>query len=79
METEHLEVAVHSNGVNGVYHEAVLAKFKQLLRPSSSWNIQASSFAKNTHNPIRAIVDGMKLTPNPDKHMIALSIGKFMG
>ena len=32
--------------------------------------------AKNTHNPIRKIVDGMNLTPNPDKEMIALSIGE---
>ncbi|ELU03237.1 hypothetical protein CAPTEDRAFT_162073 [Capitella teleta] len=31
--------------------------------------------AKNTSNPIRKIVDGMKLTPNPNKEMIALSIG----
>jgi len=31
--------------------------------------------AKHTDNPIRKIVDGMKLTPNPDKDMIALSIG----
>jgi hypothetical protein len=44
----------------------------------SSWgSIQASYMAKNTHNPIRKIVDGMKLTPNPQKEMIALSIGEF--
>uniref|UniRef100_A0A8C9SMS9 Tyrosine aminotransferase n=1 Tax=Scleropages formosus TaxID=113540 RepID=A0A8C9SMS9_SCLFO len=39
------------------------------------WNIRASEMSKNTLNPIRAIVDGMKLSPNPDKAMIALSIG----
>ncbi|KAK3603784.1 hypothetical protein CHS0354_042788 [Potamilus streckersoni] len=40
-----------------------------------SWNVPSSQFAKNTFNPIRSIVDGMKLTPNPEKDMIALSIG----
>ena len=35
-----------------------------------------SIMASNTFNPIRRIVDGMKLTPHPDKEMIALSIGR---
>ncbi|XP_056621685.1 tyrosine aminotransferase [Triplophysa dalaica] len=39
------------------------------------WTVRASEMSKNTLNPIRAIVDGMKLTPNPEKPMIALSIG----
>uniref|UniRef100_A0A669EBM0 Tyrosine aminotransferase n=1 Tax=Oreochromis niloticus TaxID=8128 RepID=A0A669EBM0_ORENI len=39
------------------------------------WEVKPSEMANNTLNPIRAIVDGMKLTPNPDKPMIALSIG----
>lgn len=41
------------------------------------WNIKSSEFAMKTHNPIRAIVDGLKIEPNPMKPMIALSIGKF--
>ena len=41
-----------------------------------SWNVPSSTFAKHTNNPIRKIVEGMKLTPNPAKEMIALSIGK---
>lgn len=40
------------------------------------WEVKPSEMAINTLNPIRAIVDGMKLTPNPDKPMIALSIGE---
>jgi hypothetical protein len=40
------------------------------------WVVRASDFAKSTFNPIRSIVDSMKLEPHPDKHMIALSIGK---
>lgn len=44
-------------------------------RSHKSWNVEASDIARNTFNPIRSIVDGMKLTPNPDKAMIALSIG----
>ncbi|XP_034031568.1 tyrosine aminotransferase [Thalassophryne amazonica] len=39
------------------------------------WEVKPSEMANNTLNPIRAIVDGMKLSPNPHKPMIALSIG----
>lgn len=42
---------------------------------SSEWSVRSSFMAKNTVNPIRQIVDGLKLTPNPNKPMIALSIG----
>lgn len=34
--------------------------------------------AQNTHNPIRNIVENLHLEPNPEKQMIALSIGEFM-
>lgn len=54
-------------------------KKKMLLRASSRaalWNVKCSQFAMKTHNPIRAIVDGLKIEPNKDKPMIALSIGQ---
>lgn len=35
----------------------------------------ASDLARNTFNPIRTVVESMKLAPNPEKPMIALSIG----
>ena len=41
------------------------------------WLAPASKMAKNTLNPIRRIVDGMKMTPNPEKEMISLSIGQL--
>ncbi|WAR11756.1 ATTY-like protein [Mya arenaria] len=44
-------------------------------RHCGSWNVKVSDIARNTFNPIRSIVDGMRLTPNPSKPMIALSIG----
>lgn len=37
--------------------------------------MEATSLAKKTHNPIRHIVENLNLEPNPEKHMIALSIG----
>jgi hypothetical protein len=46
------------------------------IRDDVRWNVEVSDFAKKTHNPIRAIVDGMEIVPNPEKRMIALSIGK---
>lgn len=39
------------------------------------WHIPASFTARTTFNPIRSIVDRMKISPNPEKQMIALSIG----
>ncbi|XP_022097594.1 tyrosine aminotransferase-like isoform X1 [Acanthaster planci] len=41
----------------------------------SKWTVRASDMATRTHNPIRAIVDGMKLEPNPNKDFISLSLG----
>ncbi|XP_078689942.1 tyrosine aminotransferase-like isoform X3 [Branchiostoma floridae x Branchiostoma belcheri] len=41
----------------------------------AKWVVPSSQMAKNTHNPIRQIVDNMKIEPNPEKKMIALSIG----
>nr|XP_029524057.1 tyrosine aminotransferase-like [Oncorhynchus nerka]XP_029524058.1 tyrosine aminotransferase-like [Oncorhynchus nerka] len=62
---------------NGIQHKTVkgsVYKSKQKSR-RQRWNIRPSEMSINTLNPIRAIVDGMKLTPNPGKPMIALSIG----
>lgn len=42
------------------------------------WKIPVTKMAENTFNPIRSIVDSMKITPNPDKPMISLSIGKIV-
>ena len=44
----------------------------------AGWDVKVSEFARLTHNPIRAIVEGLKIVPNPEKQMIALSIGKFI-
>ena len=40
------------------------------------WEVTLSEKAKNTHNPIGAIVDVMKISSNPDKGMVAMSVGK---
>lgn len=42
------------------------------------WSIKASPKALGTVNPIRSIVEGLNLTPNPEKPFIPLSIGKFV-
>lgn len=41
------------------------------------WNVRPSDMSNNTFNPIRAIVDNMKVKPNPNKTVISLSIGEF--
>ncbi|KAM3869832.1 tyrosine aminotransferase [Diretmus argenteus] len=57
------------HGVSGSVHSAKAKSRRQ------RWDVKPSEMATKTLNPIRAIVDGMKLTPNPEKPMIALSIG----
>lgn len=61
---------IHHIGVNGSLCPARVKSRRQ------RWEVKPSELAINTVNPIRAIVDGMKLTPHPDKPMISLSIGK---
>ncbi|XP_074644544.1 tyrosine aminotransferase-like isoform X2 [Tubulanus polymorphus] len=39
------------------------------------WKVTASKIAHDTINPIRRVVEGLNLQPNPEKPMIALSIG----
>lgn len=41
----------------------------------ATWNIKSSRTAKQAHNPIRAIVDKLKLNPTLTKPLISLSIG----
>ncbi|CAO3667082.1 unnamed protein product [Umbelopsis vinacea] len=43
-------------------------------RPSA-WNVPASKVAKNAHNPIRQIVDKLKINPNAQKDLISLALG----
>ncbi|XP_046829451.1 tyrosine aminotransferase isoform X2 [Vespa crabro] len=45
------------------------------LNSRERWEVLASYIAKQTHNPIRSIVDNIVVEPNPNKRMIALSIG----
>lgn len=66
---------VHSNGVHHVSVNGSLYPAKAKSR-RLRWDVKPSEMANSTLNPIRAIVDGMKLTPNQDKPMIALSIGE---
>ncbi|CAG5133418.1 unnamed protein product, partial [Candidula unifasciata] len=44
-------------------------------RARRGWKVPVSKMAQNTFNPIRSIVESMKITPHPDKPMISLSIG----
>jgi hypothetical protein len=43
----------------------------------NQWEVVPSNIAQRTHNPVRNIVENLRLEPNPEKSMIALSIGKF--
>lgn len=45
------------------------------MRDRKAWSVGSSSYARSTFNPIRNIMENMAIVPNPDKPMIALSIG----
>jgi tyrosine aminotransferase len=45
-------------------------------RPST-WNVPASKVAKRAHNPIRQIVDKLKIDPKAEKALISLALGTF--
>uniref|UniRef100_A0A1B0CWQ2 Tyrosine aminotransferase n=1 Tax=Lutzomyia longipalpis TaxID=7200 RepID=A0A1B0CWQ2_LUTLO len=67
METDH---------INNNNHERIVKKpTKALSSLRTKWNLKSTAFAESTINPIRAIVEGLKFTPNPEKQMIPLSIG----
>ena len=67
------------NGKSGKV-DALIAR-SQSLRDNheeildSDWHIEISEFAKNTSNPVRKLIEQMKIEPNPQLPMIALSIG----
>lgn len=55
---------------------AELSLEEELLESSSlNWSLDCSDYAKNTTNPVRKLIEQMKIEPNPDLAMIALSIG----
>jgi len=41
----------------------------------TKWEVTVSAQIKATVNPIRSIVETLKLEPNPEKQLIPLSIG----
>ena len=45
------------------------------LIDEEEWKSDSSNFAKNTCNPVRRMIEQMKIEPNPQLQMIALSIG----
>ena len=46
-----------------------------VMKNKTSWNIKVSSYAINSINPIRDIMENINATPNPNKTLIPLSIG----
>lgn len=46
------------------------------LRDRTEWDVRASTLARNTFNPIRDIIETLRIKPNPDIPYIALSVGE---
>lgn len=73
--------AVTANGNNSANSVAAVpsilsTKHCAQISGRTAWNIKSSKLAKRTINRIRGIVESLKLTPNPSKPMIPLSIGE---
>ncbi|CAG0917235.1 unnamed protein product [Notodromas monacha] len=54
---------------------AVSTEDRRQQQQQQNWHVPASRFSKKTFNPIRSIIESMDIAPNPEKPMIALSIG----
>ena len=59
-----------SSNTNG-HIEATIAK-------KGKWVVPISEMAEHTLNPIRRIVDHLKIEPNPSYDFISVSIGKLI-
>jgi tyrosine aminotransferase len=46
-----------------------------MMTNGAAWNVNTSEFAKSTSNPVRKLIEQMRIEPNPELTMIALSIG----
>lgn len=66
-----------SSGVVGVPGIPPTKHCTQVGVGRTAWNIKTSKLAKRTINRIRGIVETLKLSPNPNKPMIPLSIGEY--
>lgn len=76
----HYSATANSNSsVSGVVVVPSIPSTKHCAHISgrTAWNIKTSKLAKRTINRIRGIVETLKLTPNPNKPMIPLSIGEY--
>ena len=65
--------AMKVDNVSSTFAEDIIVEKKN--RKREVWKVSASIVAKNTFNPIRDILETMKIAPNPEKKMISLSIG----
>ncbi|XP_018330817.1 tyrosine aminotransferase [Agrilus planipennis] len=52
-----------------------LPKKTSIIKTKEKWKVSASTNAKNCKNYIRELVDNLVLEPNPEKQVIALSLG----
>lgn len=66
----------HFNSFHLEVDEQSFSSTEELLE-KREWNVKASKFALNTRNPIREIIEGLLVQPNPDKSFIPLSVGEF--
>ena len=48
------------------------------MKSERQWDIKVSHYALNTINPIRQVLENLNASPNPNKKLIPLSIGKFL-
>jgi hypothetical protein len=60
-----------------ILRPSVLTKDLEMSSRPSTWNVPASKVAKRAHNPIRQIVDKLKIDPKAEKALISLALGTF--
>lgn len=67
-----------SSSDEGAFYTRELVSMSRRLPRRQDWEVRASTLARNTHNLIRGIVENLQVEPNPEKPLIALSVGKYI-
>lgn len=70
-------MTLHNENIRENFNQVNFVEIKD-KRPKRirNWNVTPSQFSLNTLNPIRAIVEHLKIEPNPEKTFIPLSVGE---
>lgn len=70
-----LDNRLYKRPARALWFETCTCQKEQTMSTRTGWNVKASDVAKRAHNPIRQIVDKLKIDSSIQKSFISLSVG----